>query len=550
MSSTAIQRIEEAYQAQLHRTFYAAWPENPRAYAEDANAHGLDAFQKSLANNFKGLDESGSHQWLGEEVSPYLMQGLGVQYPAFTAEALIDKAKTAQQIWGKTSVQQRAELLLACLDNVSERFFEIAYATMHTTGQSFVMSFQASGPHANDRALEAVSMGYHELTRFPSNVEWVKNMGKFDLTLQKNFKPIPKGISVVIGCSTFPTWNTVPGLFASLITGNVSIVKPHPKSILPIAIVVAEMQKVFTNAGLPLGVVQLAVDTVSNPITKALAEHSLVKLVDYTGGSSFGDYLETLSGKTVFTEKAGVNSVILDSAQDAASVFGNLAFAASLYSGQMCTAPQNVFVPAAGIKTAEGTMSYDEVVAGIAAAVKGLAENPKMGAGTLGAIQNEITANRVKDTVSASENNSVAAASLAVENSEFPDARTASPAVIAVDSESISAWKHECFGPIVFVVKTKDSDHSLQLAAECATELGAITCQCYSTNPEFMDKTEETMNAAFTPVSFNFTGAAFVNQHAAYSDLHVTGGNPSGNATFTDAQYVNRRFVWVGNRRM
>ena len=126
MSSTAIQRIEEAYQAQLHRTFYAAWPENPRAYAEDANAHGLDAFQKSLANNFKGLDESGSHQWLGEEVSPYLMQGLGVQYPAFTAEALIDKAKTAQQIWGKTSVQQRAELLLACLDNVSERFFEIA----------------------------------------------------------------------------------------------------------------------------------------------------------------------------------------------------------------------------------------------------------------------------------------------------------------------------------------------------------------------------------------------------------------------------------------
>jgi len=52
---------------------------------------------------------------------------------------------------------------------------------MHTTGQSFVMSFQASGPHSNDRALEVVAMAYEELTRFASEVEWVKPMGKFDL---------------------------------------------------------------------------------------------------------------------------------------------------------------------------------------------------------------------------------------------------------------------------------------------------------------------------------------------------------------------------------
>ena len=350
MSNTVIQRIEEAYQAQLNRTFYAAWPENPRAYAEDATSKGLEAFQKALANNFKGLDETGSTGWLGEEVSPYLMQGLGIQYPAFSVDVLMEKASNAQPAWSNLSIEKRAELLLTCLDEVSARFFEIAFATMHTTGQSFVMSFQASGPHANDRALEAVSMGYKELTRFPAEVTWVKNMGKFDLTLHKNYKPVPKGISLVIGCSTFPTWNTVPGLFASLITGNVSIVKPHPKSILPIAIVVAEMQRVFAEAGLPAGVVQLAVDTVAKPITKELAEHKSVKLIDYTGGSAFGDYLETLSNKTVFTEKAGVNSVILDSVQDPAAVFGNLAFAASLYSGQMCTAPQNVFVPASGLK--------------------------------------------------------------------------------------------------------------------------------------------------------------------------------------------------------
>ena len=542
-------RLEAAYAAQQNRTYYAAWPESPRAYAEDGMAQGLTAFQSLLTQNFSALSQTGSIGWVGEEVSPYMMTGLGIQYPQFTSETLIQQANDAQLVWGKTSADERAAVLLDALDRVAVKFFDIAYATMHTTGQSFMMSFQASGPHANDRALEVLSMAYHELNRFPQSVDWVKNMGKFDLQLKKNYKAVPKGIALVIGCSTFPTWNTVPGLFGSLMTGNASIVKPHPKSVLPIAMVVAEMQAALRAAGLPETVVQMGVDTLDNPITKHLAEDVSVKLIDYTGGSAFGDYIESLSGKTVFTEKAGVNSVILQGAKDPVAVFGNLAFAASLYSGQMCTAPQNVFVSADGISTAEGSLSYDEVVAGIAQAVKGLAENLKMGAGTLGAIQNDATTQRVK-SVEALAGAAVVLPSMAIENAEFPDARTASPAVIAVDAADIAQWKHECFGPIVFVVKTTSAEHSLALAKECATNLGAITCSCYSTDEDFMNRVEDEMNTAFTPVSFNFGGAAFVNQHAAFSDFHVTGGNPSGNASFTDAQYVNRRVVWVGNRRM
>ena len=549
MNTSLKERLEAAYAAQQSRTYFAAWPESPRAYAEDGMAQGLSAFQSLLTQNFTELLQDGSQGWVGDEVSPYMMTGLGIQYPKFAPEVLIANAKSAQKVWSKTSADIRAAVLLDALDRVALRFFEIAYATMHTTGQSFMMSFQASGPHANDRALEVLSMAYHELNRFPSDVTWVKNMGKFDLTLQKNYKAIPKGVALVVGCSTFPTWNTVPGLFGSLMTGNASIVKPHPKSVLPIAIVVAEMQKALIAAGLPASVVQLGVDTLDHPITKELAEDTAVKLIDYTGGSAFGDYIESLQGKTVFTEKAGVNSVILDSVADANAVFGNLAFAASLYSGQMCTAPQNIFVSAEGVKTAEGILSYDDVVAGIANAVKGLAENPKMGAGTLGAIQNDITSTRVK-SVEAAAGSSVALASMNIVNPEFPDARTASPTVIAVDAADVKSWKHECFGPIVFVVKTESAAHSLALTSDSASELGAITCSCYSTDNEFMTEVEDAMNGVFTPVSFNFTGAAFVNQHAAFSDFHVTGGNPSGNASFTDSQYVNRRFVWVGNRKM
>lgn len=546
MTAQAMNSILQDAQAALkNRLYFSAYPENPKAYAEDGNEAGKTAFSKQLNENFTELDSNNAIGWIGTEVSPYMQVGLGVHYPQFSVETLIANANASKAAWNAILVQNKANILVEMLDAVKDRFFEIAYATMHTTGQSFVMSFQASGPHANDRALEVIAMGLQELSRFDADVNWVKNMGKFDLTIKKNFKPVSKGIGLVIGCSTFPTWNTVPGLFANLISGNVSIVKPHPKSILPIAIVVAEMQKVLSKHGLPTSIVQLAVDTVENPITKELAEHKDVKLIDYTGGSAFGDYIEGLNGKTVFTEKAGVNSVILESVNDPKAVFGNLAFAASLYSGQMCTAPQNVFVPAGGISTSEGHLSFDEVVSGIADAIKGLVENPKMGPFTLGAIQNDVTKNRVLKTL---ENKNVALGPIEFVNPEFPDTRVLSPSVVVVDASDADSWQHECFGPILFIVKTTDANACLELTAASAENKGAITCQCYSTNDAFMEKVENTMNAVFAPVSFNFTGAAFVNQHAAFSDLHVTGGNPSGNASFTDALYINRRFVWVGNR--
>src|SRR5690606_37024154 len=106
-------------------------------------------------------------------------------------------------------------------------------------------------------------------------------------------------------------WNTVPGMFASLETGNPVIIKPHPKAVLPIAIVIAEVQKVLQENGLDPNICQLAVDADDRLITKELAENPAVKLIDYTGGTAFGNYVESLPGKITFTEKAGVNSIIL-----------------------------------------------------------------------------------------------------------------------------------------------------------------------------------------------------------------------------------------------
>ncbi len=61
-----------------------------------------------------------------------------------------------------------------------------------------------------------------------------------------------------------------------------------------------------------------------------------------------------------------------------------------------------------------------------------------------------------------------------------------------------------------------------------------------------MEQIAEGMAEAATSVSFNLMGAVYVNQNAGFSDFHVSGGNPAGNASFTDAAFVVRRFNWVG----
>lgn len=536
----------DAAKAAIHsRGYYTPYPENPKAYSEDADAKGKAYISAVMNNNFGELLQGEPDAWLGEEISPYLQLGIGVKYPSYAIETYVTNATRAQKQWGKTPAEVRAGLLIEALENIKTRFFDITYATMHTTGQSYMMSFQASGPHSNDRALEAVVTGLEELTKYVSETEWVKPMGKFDLKLKKNWKAMPKGIGLVIGCSTFPIWNTVPALFANLITGNVSIVKPHPKAILPIAIVVGELQKVLSENGFDTCIVQLAPDTLDKPITKQLAEHDAVKLVDYTGGSEFGNYIELLN-KTVFTEKAGVNSIIIDSAADLKAVMGNIAFSASLYSGQMCTAPQNIFISSDGVKTNDGLVTFDDAVATLCGAITGLVDNPKAGAPTLGAIQSELTINRVKN--SGTLGGKVVLESKTIVNEEFKDARIATPAVIVIDEQEYNHYNKECFGPIVFVIKTASTQSSVALAKKLASEKGAITCGAYTTDANTMQTIEDEMNEVFTPVSFNFTGAAFINSHAAFSDFHVTGGNPAGNASLTTTEFIVRRFIWVGNR--
>lgn len=538
-------RLEEARSAWHRRTYWFAYPEDPRAYPEAWASQGESDFKAQLNRPFDRLRQPGRRWVLSDEVSPYTQQSLGLSYPQSDVGEWIETAREALSVWRWVPWTERLGLLMESVERFSRRFFEVAHATMHTTGQAWMMAFQASGPHAADRAVEALAVAYEELSHIPYHVRWQKDLGKVQAVVEKYFTPQPEGLSLHIGVSTFPVWNVLPGLYASLAVGSSVLLKPHPRAIYPIAVVVSILQELFEEYGLPPTIVQLTVDTFREPVTKALAEHPWIRLIDYTGGNEFGRYLESLPGKITFLEKAGVNGVLLESVEDLEAVAKNLAFSASLYSGQMCTAPQNVYVPRSGVKTPQGTLSYEEVRSALTRAIEELAGHPKAAPAILGALQNDQVAERIQRLAAQAI---VHRSPASYTHPQYTQARTLTPVVAEAPAPDAAWAQEEHFGPRLVVVPVQDAQEGLERLYQLARQKGMLSCAVYTIDPAFKRHAARLLSEAAVPVSFNFRGQVFINQSVAFSDFHGTGGNPASNASFTDSAFVVKRFRWVGLR--
>jgi len=419
---------------------------------------------------------------------------------------------------------------------------------MHTTGQAFMMAFQAGGPHAQDRGLEAIAYAWAEMKRIPARAYWEKPQGKNEpLKMEKHFRIVPRGIGLVIGCCTFPTWNGFPGFFADLATGNAVVVKPHPQAILPLALTVRIAREVLAESGFDPNVVTLIAHEAADDVAQKLALRPEVRLIDFTGSAANGEWLEAHARQAqVYTEKSGVNQIVVDSADDFKGVARNVAFSLSLYTGQMCTAPQNIYVPADGIETADGHLTFDEVASGIAEGVQKLLGDPARAVEILGAVVNDGVMERLEK---ARRLGDIVLDTQAIAHPLYPQARIRTPLIVKLRAADLDQYLAEWFGPIAFVIATESTTQSLAIARDAVKTHGALTLSVYSRRQETIDQAIDVAEDAGVALSINLTGGVFVNQSAAFSDYHGTGANPAANAALTDAAFVASRFRVVQHRQ-
>jgi len=217
-----------------------------------------------------------------------------------------------------------------------------------------------------------------------------------------------------------------------------------------------------------------------------------------------------------------------------------------LYSGQMCTTPQNILVPADGIETDQGKKSFDEVAAGIAGAVGKLTADAARGVELTGAIVNSGVLDRLErarklgDLVLDSEN---------VRHPSYEGAIVRTPLVAKLTGDAVSTYGDEWFGPISFVIATESTTDSLRVFRETVGQKGALTASIYSTDDAILAAAEEAAMEVGVHLSANLTSGVYVNQSAAFSDFHASGANPAANAALTDSAYVANRFRVVQSRR-
>ena len=540
--------LDGALNAIATRGYWSPFSEipSPKVYGETAAADGKAAFESHLGRNFE-LGQPGQGGWGGKESSPYGI-ALDVRYPVCDIEALIAAGQAAMKGWQAVGAAGRTGICLEILDRIYQQSFEMGHAVMATTGQGWMMAFQAGAAHALDRGLESVAYAWREQSFVPAESHWEKPQGKNPaLVMKKHYEIVGRGVGLVIGCGTFPTWNTYPGLFAALSTGNAVIVKPHSNAILPAAITVRTIRAVLAENGIDPNLVTLCVAE-SRSATQALATHAAVKSVDFTGSNVFGQWLiDNCKQAQVYAELAGVNNVVIESTDNYKAMLSNLAFTLSLYSGQMCTTTQAIIVPAGGIETDQGPKSYDEVCADLAAAIQKFLSKPEVACAVLGAIQSGATLDRIAEAGSGSLGR-VVLASTRIDNPEFPGAEVRTPVLLAVDAADEAAYMEERFGPVAFVVKAADAQAAIALSERIVCTHGALTVGLYSTRPEVIDAMTEASWRGKVALSINLCGGVFVNQSSAFSDYHGTGGNPSANASYADSAFVANRFRVVQRR--
>ena len=567
--NTHLARFQRAQIACIERDCWSPFADTPGKYpdAAAAQARGLAAFNRHLGLGADGaylrsrpvatrprfaLDQPGTLGELGEEVSPYTQAPLGILYPRADVDTLFAVAESAISTWSEAPIETRIGLLMEVVDVIyRQHLFEIAQAVMHTAGQSFNMAYAGSGVNALDRAIEALVFANQAMRAVTPHARWQRQFGASKIVLDKTYRLVPRGVAVCFTCASFPTWNAWPSMVASLATGNPVIVKPHPATVLPMAISVRVFRQVLAAAGFDPNLVTLALDSSAGPIGKRLVKHPKAAMVDFTGSVAFGQWVEQNAHPALsFTETAGCNTVVLESADDLDAVLRSLATTLCMFSAQMCTSPQNIYIPAAGVDTPAGRVSLDQVARRLTDAVAALTSDPKKAAVILATIQSDQTLALLEQMCAQGRaRGQVLLEPRTYAHPDFPQARTSTPLMLQVGKTERDLYGEERFGPISFVIACDDAQDALHQATTDAKQCGGLTAFVYSTDERYIAQAEAAYARAGAQLTINLTGAMPLNFAAAYSDYHVTGLNPAGNACLTSLAFVASRFCIAQSRR-
>lgn len=277
------------------------------------------------------------------------------------AEAAIAAARRAfdRPDWAQ-SPRLRQMVMLKWADRLEARSDELARLLTLENGKVLAQSRGEIGG-----AISEIRY-YAGLTRYIPGHVFEVEPGVYSTLLKE-----PAGVAGIIVPWNAPVVLLIRSLTPALAAGCTTVIKPAPQTALITAAVLAELHAV---AELPRGVLNLVSER-GHAVAQALTTSPEVDVISFTGSNATGQRIMAAAAPTMkklSLELGGKSCCLVFDDVDVARIAPQLAAAATIISGQQCTAARRVLVHAS---------RYVETKAALSQALQALVVAPGEAAG-------------------------------------------------------------------------------------------------------------------------------------------------------------------------
>jgi acyl-CoA reductase-like NAD-dependent aldehyde dehydrogenase len=276
---------------------------------------------------------------------------------------------------------------------------------------------------------------------------------------EKGFKRFirkhPVGVVLVIFAWNYPYLILVNSLIPAILAGNAVILKPSPQT----PTIVEHMKEIFTEAGLPDGVLQYF-HCGSQLQLESVIRNPKVDLVCFTGSTAGGLAVQRAAGDRVTVkvglELGGSDAAYVRNDVDVAWAAEEVVDGAVFNSGQSCCSIERVFV---------AEEIHDDFVAAVQNVLKGyVLGDPADPKTHLGPVVSKRSKANIEDLVKDALENG--AKDVTPENETFksppPNGNYVAPTILTNVNLDMKVMKEEAFGPIIPIVKVKSDKEAIE----------------------------------------------------------------------------------------
>ena len=453
--------------------------------------------QKVLKNHING--EWIAPKEVADVINPATRETV-VQVPLSTAQDVdkaVQSAKSAQKEWALVPAPMRAEILFEVGRIMKERKEHLSELLTMENGKVL--------EEARGEVQEGIDMAFYmagEGRRLFGQTTNAELKDKFAMSVRS-----PIGVVGLITPWNFPiaiaTWKSFPAIIA----GNAVVWKAATET----PIMAYELMKIFIEAGLPEGVVNIVFGKGST-VGDAMVNHKDIRVISFTGSGETGSNIAAECGrqlKKVSLEMGGKNAVVVMDDADLDLAADGIVWSAFGTSGQRCTACSRVIVHEAVKEDLEKLVleKMKELKIG-----NGLHDDVKVGP-----IINQAGMDKIKKyiKIGQDEGANLIAGGNELTGDQYSDGLFFEPTVFTDATIDMRISQEEIFGPVVSLIPVKSFEEAI--AANNSVEYG-LSSSIFTRDVNQVFKAQRDLD----------TGIVYVNAGTTGAEIHLPFGGTKG----------------------